>query len=149
MDRQHPRDLFDIMQFFAHEGITAGIRRVFVVYLASHNRPVQEVLFPSLHDMRQEFEHNFAGMTAKAVELETLLAARERMVQELQQGLTTEERWFLMSLVAAEPAWNLRQVLHLEQRPGLQWKLQNLEKLRKVNARKYGEQTEMLARLLG
>ena len=35
MDRQHPRDLFDVMQLFAHEGITAGIRRAFVVYLAS------------------------------------------------------------------------------------------------------------------
>ncbi len=46
MDRQHPRDLFDIMQLLAHEGITAGIRRAFVVYLASHNRPVHEVLFP-------------------------------------------------------------------------------------------------------
>jgi hypothetical protein len=42
MDRQHPRDLFDVMQLFAHEGITAGIRRAFVVYLASHNRPDYE-----------------------------------------------------------------------------------------------------------
>ena len=38
MDRQHPRDLFDVMQLFAHEGITPGIRRAFVVYLACHNR---------------------------------------------------------------------------------------------------------------
>ena len=87
MDRQHPRDLFDVMQLFAHEGITAGIRRAFVVYLASHNRPVHEVLFPSLRDIRQDFEHNFAGMTVEPVELDTLLAARERMVHELQQGL--------------------------------------------------------------
>lgn len=35
LDRQHPRDLFDVMQLFAHEGITPGIRRAFVVYLAS------------------------------------------------------------------------------------------------------------------
>jgi predicted nucleotidyltransferase component of viral defense system len=61
MDRQHPRDLFDVMQLFSHEGITTGIRRAFIVYLASHNRPVHEVLFPSLRDIRQEFEHNFAG----------------------------------------------------------------------------------------
>ena len=45
MDRQHPRDLFDVMQLFAHEGITAGIRRAFVVYLACHNRPVQKCCF--------------------------------------------------------------------------------------------------------
>ncbi|HEY8685897.1 MAG TPA: nucleotidyl transferase AbiEii/AbiGii toxin family protein, partial [Chloroflexota bacterium] len=42
MDRQHPRDLFDILQLFAHEGITPGIRRAFVVYLASHNQSWSE-----------------------------------------------------------------------------------------------------------
>jgi hypothetical protein len=55
MDRQHPRDLFDVLQLFAHEGITAGGRRAFVIYLASHNRPVHEVLFPSLRDIRNEY----------------------------------------------------------------------------------------------
>ena len=65
MDRQHPRDLFDVLQLFAHESITAGIRRGFVVYLACHNRPVHEVLFPSLRDIRHEFQHNFTGMTGR------------------------------------------------------------------------------------
>jgi predicted nucleotidyltransferase component of viral defense system len=147
MDRQHPRDLFDVLQLFAHEGITAGIRRAFVVYLASLNRPVHEVLFPSLRDIRQEFEHNFAGMTAEPVELDTLLAARERMMGELQQGLTADERQFLLSLVAAEPEWSLLGVPHLEQLPGLRWKLQNLERLRKADARKFAEQADALARL--
>ena len=147
MDRQHPRDLFDVMQLFAHEGITAGIRRAFVVYLVSHNRPVHEVLFPSLRDIRQEFEHNFAGMTVEPVELDALLAARERMVREIQQGLTADERKFLMSLVAAEPEWKLLNVPHLEQLPGLRWKLQNLERLQKSDARKFAEQSDTLARL--
>jgi predicted nucleotidyltransferase component of viral defense system len=112
MDRQHPRDLFDVMQLFAHAGITAGIRRAFVVYLASHNRPVHEVLLPTLRDIRHEFEHNFAGMTGEPVELDTLLAAREQMVRELQQGLTANERRFLSSLVAAEREWALLGVPH-------------------------------------
>ncbi|MET3971435.1 hypothetical protein ABID62_007534 [Bradyrhizobium sp. S3.9.1] len=132
-----------------HEGITAGIRRAFVVYLASHNRPVHEVLFPSLRDLRQEFEHNFAGMTTEPVELDALLAARERMMRELQQGLNADERRFLLSLVAAEPEWSLLGVPHLEQLPGVRWKLQNLERLRKTNARKFAEQSNALARLFG
>lgn len=148
MDRQHPRDLFDVMQLFAHEGITAGIRRAFVVYLASHNRPVHEVLFPSLQDIRQAFEHSFKGMTAEPVELEELLETRERMMRELQQGLDADERRFLQSLVAAEPEWPLLGVPHLDQFPGLRWKQQNLERLRKTNGRKFAEQTEALARLL-
>jgi predicted nucleotidyltransferase component of viral defense system len=48
MDRQHPRDLFDVMQLFAHGGIIPEIRRAFVAYLASHNRTLHEVLFPAL-----------------------------------------------------------------------------------------------------
>ncbi len=65
MDRQHPRDLFDVMQLFAHEGITPAIRRAFVVYLASHNRPVHEVIFPSLRNIRKDFDNNFSGMTTE------------------------------------------------------------------------------------
>lgn len=48
MDRQHPRDLFDVLQLFTAEGITANIGRAFVVNLASHSRPIHEMLFPSL-----------------------------------------------------------------------------------------------------
>lgn len=148
MDRQHPRDLFDVAQLFAHEGISAGIRRAFIVYLASHNRPTHEVLFPPLRDVRQEFELNFAGMTAEPVRLDELLSARERMIRELQQGLTADERRFLLSLVAAEPEWSLLGVPHLEKLPGLRWKLQNLERLRKANKKKFAEQSDALARLL-
>lgn len=148
MDRQHPRDLFDVMQLFAHEGITTGIRRAFVVYLTSHNRPVHEVLFPSLRDIRREFEHNFVGMTAEPVELDALLAAREQMMRELQQGLTDEERRFLLSLVTAEPEWALLDIPHVEKLPGVRWKVQNLERLRKANARKFAEQSEELAQRL-
>jgi predicted nucleotidyltransferase component of viral defense system len=149
MDRQHPRDLFDVMQLLEHEGITPGIRRAFVVYLASHNRPVHEVLFPSLRDIRQEFEHNFNGMTVQPVELDALLATRERMMIELQQGLTADERRFLLSLVAAEPEWALLDIPHIDQLPGLRWKLRNLERLREANMQKFAEQSEALIQRIG
>ncbi len=149
MDRQHPRDLFDVLQLFEHEGITDGIRRAFVVYLASHNRPVHEVLFSAYRDIRLDFAQNFAGMTARPVELATLLSAREQMIHEIRNGLTAVERQFLLSLVAAEPKWSLLEVPHLEQLPGVRWKLENLERLRKSNVRKFAEQSEKLARLFG
>jgi hypothetical protein len=148
MDRQHPRDLFDVLQLFAHEGITPGIRRAFVIYLASHNRPVHEVLFPALRDIRNDYENNFEGMTQEPVALKALLAARDQMVRELQQGLSAAERRFLLSLVAAEPDWSLLGVEHLKQLPGLRWKLQNLKQLRRANARKFAEQSDRLSRLL-
>ncbi len=91
MDRQQPRDLFDVMQLFLHEGITPGIRRGFVAYLACHNRPIHEVLFPSLRDISGDYDNTFRGMTAEPVELKALLSARERMVAELQEGLDADE----------------------------------------------------------
>jgi hypothetical protein len=145
MDRQHPRDLFDVMQLFAHEGITPGILRAFVVYLASHNRPVHEVLFPQLRDIGHDYQHNFEGMTADPVPLDTLLETRGQMITELQTGLDDSERRFLLSLVAGEPDWTLRDIAHLEHLPGIRWKLHNLKKLRKANAKKFAEQADMLA----
>ena len=99
--------------------------------------------------IRQEFEHNFVGMTSEPVDLDALLSARECMMRELQQGLTADERRFLLSLVAGEPEWNLLGVPHVQQLPGLRWKLQNLDHLRKSDARKFAEQRDALARLLG
>lgn len=148
MDRQHPRDLFDVMQLFAHEGITAGIRRAFVIYLASHNRPVHEVLFPALREIGQEYERNFKGMTAEPVDLPQLLAARERMVHELQSGLDADERRFLLTLVAGRPEWSLLGIAHAEHLPGIRWKLHNLAQLERKSPRKFAEQAEALSQRL-
>lgn len=148
MDRQHPRDLFDVMQLFLHEGITPDIRRSFVVYLACHNRPIHEVLFPTLRDISGEFDATFRGMTAEPVELEALLAARERMIAELNAGLDADERAFLLSLVRNEPNWTLLSIEHLGQLPGIRWKLTNLERLTKANPKKLKAQAEELERLL-
>lgn len=144
LDRQHPRDLFDVMQLFEHEGITPGIRRAFVVYLASHNRPVHEVLFPRLRDIRHDYWHNFDGMTAEPVSIDALLATRERLVRELQEGLDENEKRFLLSLVSGEPDWSSMGVTHLEQLPGIRWKLHNLKQLQKFNVKKFAEQADTL-----
>jgi hypothetical protein len=144
MDRQHPRDLFDVMQLFAHEGITPSIRQAFVVYLASHNRPVHEVLFPAKHDITQEYERTFRGMTTDPVTLEDLLTARDRMMRELQQGLDTRERNFLISLTRNKPDWNQLDIPHLAQLPAIRWKLQNLGQLAKANPQKFEAQAAAL-----
>ncbi len=149
MDRQHPRDLFDVMQLLEHEGITPGIRRAFVVYLASHNRPVHEVLFPALRDIRQEYERNFRGMTTEPVELDALLATRERMLQLLQTGLDADERRFLLSLVAGRPEWSALGIAHAEHLPGVRWKLLNLEQLARKSPEKFAAQADALAQRLG
>ncbi|WP_312017819.1 nucleotidyl transferase AbiEii/AbiGii toxin family protein [Bradyrhizobium liaoningense] len=70
LDRQHPRDLFDIRDLLANEGISDDLRRAFIVYLISHDRPISEVVAPRRKDIRQEFEHGFEGMTSDPVSLD-------------------------------------------------------------------------------
>jgi predicted nucleotidyltransferase component of viral defense system len=149
LDRQHPRDLFDVMQLFAHEGITAAIRRAFVVYLASHNRPVHEVLFPELRDVRMDYDRNFAGMTSEPVEFAALVAARERMIRELQAGLDTNERRFLVSLVRAEPDWQALGIPHVSELPAVRWQLQNLMRLKRERPEQFEAQYTALSERLG
>lgn len=106
---------------------------------------MHEVLFPVLRDIRHDYAHNFIGMTAEPASLDALLAARERMVRELQQGLNDDERCFLLSLVAGTPDWSLLGIAHLEHLPGIRWKLRNLMQLQKTNAKKFAEQADALA----
>ena len=103
------------------------------------------MLFPSPRDIQQDYANNFQGMTAEPVSLDVLLAARERLMRELQQGLNERERRFLLSLVTGAPEWPQLGIAHLEHLPGIRWKLRNLAQLQKANARKFAEQAEMLS----
>ena len=64
LDRQHPRDIFDIMLLLRNEGITNKVRKAFLVYLVSHNRPMAELLSPNFKDMRPIYEKEFAKMSS-------------------------------------------------------------------------------------
>ena len=148
LDRQHPRDLFDVHQLFEAGGITAEMRRCFVAYLASHNRPVHEVLAPRLQNISATFEGGFEGMTRDPVDLKTLLTARERLIGEIRRGLTADERKFLLSLASAEPDWQLIGFSGLTDMPGPRWKLQNLQALARKNPAKFRAQLNRLEDLL-
>lgn len=133
MDRQHPRDLFDVMELFTHGGITPEIRRAFVVYLASHNRTIHEVLFPTAKDIRLAYGGSFTGITTEPVTLDVLLETRARLFRELPASLDANEREFLLTLARVEPDWPLLGIPHVEELPAIRWKLQNLENLARAS----------------
>lgn len=72
LDRQHPRDLFDVRDLLTNEGIDDKLRKAFVVYVLSHNRPMSELLAPAHLDIAHEFARGFDGMAEKPVTLEDL-----------------------------------------------------------------------------
>ena len=147
LDRQHPRDLFDVMQLRLHEGITPAIRRSAVVHLASHNRPMHEVLAPSPRDVRHEFRSSFDGMTAAPVALTALLATRDSLIADFHAGLDDDERAFLSSIARNAPEWQRLGIDHLHRLPAIRWKLANLQRLATRDPQKYLQQAERLERL--
>ena len=131
LDRQHPRDLFDLHLLLENEGLTPKIRRAFVVYLASHDRPMNELLDPQFKDMADAYANQFAGMSRNPVPLELLLATRTRLVALIRHDLDADEKRFLLSMKQGEPDWAALGLAHLKELPALQWKLQNIQRMDK------------------
>lgn len=144
MDRQHPRDLFDVLKMYESHGLTQEILDCFVVYLAGHNRPVHEVLFSNPQPMEETFKNEFVGMTSEPISLDALLNTQQRLMAELPQALTQNHRNFLLSLVQAKPDWSLLPFKHLQDMPAIKWKLQNLSNLKSKNPAKFRFQHEAL-----
>lgn len=147
LDRQHPRDWFDVAAMIDSFGIDAEMVDCFVAYLVGHNRPVHEVLFSNDLPLDEIFDTDFVGMTAAEIPLQHLIEARQHIRQELPKVLTDAHRRFLLSFVRAEPDWTLMPFDHLKDLPAIRWKLLNLEKLRASNkARSELQATKLMER---
>jgi hypothetical protein len=130
LDRQHPRDLFDVRGLLANEGIDDALRRAFLVYLISHDRPMGEVLEVHRKDITREFEHGFAGMTAEQVTLEELLAAREALIEDIIGRMPNNHRAFLLSFERrGEADWGALKIDSASDLPAVRWRRQNLASL--------------------
>jgi hypothetical protein len=148
LDRQHPRDLFDVQIMYETHGLTDAMVQCFMLYLAGHNRPMHEVLCPSRKDMGHEFTASFVGMSREPVELVHLEAARERLMAELPRRLSRAQRDFLVSLARAAPDWSLAGWPHARQLPAIQWRLKNLESFRRRRPLEWARQIEALESVL-
>ncbi|MGH6792558.1 MAG: nucleotidyl transferase AbiEii/AbiGii toxin family protein, partial [Methyloceanibacter sp.] len=129
LDRQHPRDLFDVRDLLANEGIDLALRRAFVVYLLSHNRPIHEVLAPNRKDLTVEFERGFQGMTEERISLEELLAVREALIKKIVGNMPEEHRRFLISFMHGKSDWVLLGLEGVADLPAVRWRQQNLDSL--------------------
>jgi predicted nucleotidyltransferase component of viral defense system len=144
MDRQHPRDFFDVLKMYESHGLTQEILDCFVVYLSGHNRPVHEVLFSNAQPIEITFKNEFSGMTSEPINLDDLLHTQKRLMAELPQALTQNQRNFLLSLAEAKPDWTLLPFKHVQALPAIQWKLQDLSHLKSKNPAKFRLQREAL-----
>jgi hypothetical protein len=129
LDRQHPRDLYDVKFLLENEGISEKLKNAFMVYLLGHPRPIAEVIKPRLKDIEDIYNNEFDGMTVDEVSLESLLETRSEMIAKLHGALTDKDKKFLLDVKRGNADWNdfvLPAVQHL---PAIQWKLHNLAQM--------------------
>jgi hypothetical protein len=149
LDRQHPRDFFDVREMFVEGHFDAGVVDCFVCYLAGHNRTIHDVLFSTDKNFSAIYEEQFLGMTARPGSVAELEQARADLRAALSTHLQTRHKQFLLGFVRLEPEWNLMPFPHLRELPALKWKLLNLEKLKRTNPKRFELQSTELARRFG
>ena len=129
LDRQHPRDLFDIKVLFENEGVSNDLLRAFLVYLISCNRPIAELLSPKFSDLNQEYVTDFTGMSFVEISLKELEQTRELLVTRIHSMLNDEYKKFLMLFKQGNPDWGLLGLDGVSKLPAVQWKLYNLNQM--------------------
>lgn len=129
LDRQHPRDLFDVKALLDNEGFNAALKSAFIVYLISHNRPMEELLAPQFKSLNDIFENEFAGMTEEETSLAELEQARENLLNLIHAALDDNDKQFLCSVYANNPDWALLGLEGIDALPAVQWKLHNVGRM--------------------
>lgn len=147
VDRQHPRDLFDVKLLYENEGLTDALFRTFLIYVASSGRPPHELVRPSLAVLEEAFVTEFEGMTTQPVSLDELKAAREKMAADLLARLDDNAMRFLLSLHDGEPDFEAIELPQAAYLPAVRWKVLNLEKLKTQNPEKRAEQRREIEEL--
>jgi predicted nucleotidyltransferase component of viral defense system len=148
LDRQHPRDLFDVYLLFQESGYNEDVKNGFIQALVSHMRTMNEVLEPHLLDQRSAFEKQFQGMTDTAFTYEDFEATRENLINIVNSSLSEKDRSFLLTFKRGDPDWDLFPVAGLKDMPAVQWKLMNIQNLKRYNPDKHTELIHKLESLL-
>ncbi|MFC2112887.1 nucleotidyl transferase AbiEii/AbiGii toxin family protein [Bacteroidota bacterium] len=148
LDRQHPRDLFDVYLLFQESGYNEDVKNGFIQALVSHMRTMNEVLEPHLLDQRSSFERQFQGMTDTAFTYEDFEATRENLINIVNSSLSEKDRSFLLTFKRGNPDWDLFPVAGLKEMPAVHWKLMNIQNLKRSNPDKHTELIHKLESLL-
>lgn len=144
LDRQHPRDLFDVKNLITEIGYSTEIKEGFIFFLLCGKRPIHELLRPHSIDQSAIFESQFKGMTDVAFGYDEYQTTRELLIKTINDSLTEEDKEFLLAFTKGEPNWSK---VDYSKYPAIRWKLLNINKLKENNLVKYKEQIEELERV--
>lgn len=141
LDRQHPRDLFDVKYLLNNEGFSEEVKIGFIFGLVSSARPMHELIQPNYLDQRATMSNHFDGMSTEPFSYEEFESTRAKLVHTIHERLTDQDKAFVLSVKNLTPNWN---IYDFRMFPSVQWKLRNIEKLKMQNPVKHQEQYDEL-----
>ncbi|MCX6327571.1 MAG: hypothetical protein NT144_13125 [Bacteroidia bacterium] len=148
MDRQHPRDIFDLKDMFSEVGIYGDLKQGLLLCLLSSPRPLHELLNPALIDQKSTFKNQFSGMTREIFTYEEFEKIREKVISTIRVIITDSDKLFLISYKSGMPDWDINSFSNFKIFPAIVWKLQNINTLKVNSPSKHQEQLSKLKQLL-
>lgn len=147
LDRQHPRDLFDIYQLIQNDEISDEIIKGFVVMLLSANRPLSEIIAPNILDRKSVYLSEFQGMTDVEFTYEQHIETLKYLINFIQENLRKDYKNQLLDFVALNLDFKSFNIPNLEKLPAIKWKIQNLKKLKNINPVKFKQEYTNLKKI--
>jgi Uncharacterized conserved protein len=145
LERQHPRDIFDVKNMLQEIGFTEEIKQGFLFFLLCGKRPIDEVINPNFTNQRVIFNSQFSGMTDEEFTYEEFEKTREELILLIQKSLTQSDKEFLLSFLSGNPYWK---DFDYSKYPAIKWKQLNINKLKQDNPTKFRESIKKLGDLL-
>lgn len=148
LDRQHPRDIFDISKII-YEGkgeFNNTIKDAFIFYLLSHNRPINEILCSNINDKKDDFQNQFAGMADEEFSYQDFINISELLREKIANIFTDKDKEFILGFKRGNPDWSLF-TKDISKYPSIKWKLENINSLIDKNPKKHQEMYNKLQRI--
>jgi len=141
LERQHPRDIFDVKNMLQQIGFTEEIKQGLLFFLLCGKRPIDEIINPNFTNQRVTFDSQFSGMTNEEFTYEEFEKIREELVLLIQKSLKPSDKEFLLSFVSGNPHWK---DFDYSKYPAIKWKQLNINKLKQENSIKFRENIKKL-----
>lgn len=145
LDRQHPRDIFDVKKMLETITYSKEIQKGLIFCLLSSKRPFNELLSPSIINQKVVLTSQFDGMTNEEFTYNMFEMTRFALIEMVNSNLNKQDKELLISFTAGNPVW---QKYDYSIFPGIRWKLRNINKLKKDNYSKFKKQLNIITKIL-